>query len=109
MTDIKDLKTCPTCANAAVSLDAMPCAVCVAVTPTHMDGWTPRATEESSGVAADFPEQSARVLTVITGCFVSLTVELVRRAGHDVTKPIKVDGSQQRDITIHPPKEPRNG
>ena len=44
------------------------------------------------------------VLTVITGCFVSLSVELVRRDGHDVTQPIMIDGGQQRDITIHPPK-----
>ena len=52
---------------------------------------------------------AADVLAVITGCFVGLTVELLRRAGHDVTQPIKIDGGQQRDITIHPPKDPRNG
>jgi hypothetical protein len=46
----------------------------------------------------------SEVLTVLTGVFVGLTVELVRRQGHDVTKEIKVDGGQQRDITIHPPK-----
>jgi hypothetical protein len=47
---------------------------------------------------------AADVLTVITGAFVGLTVEMVRRAGHDVAKPITVDGGKQRDITIHPPK-----
>lgn len=44
------------------------------------------------------------VLAVVTGVFVGLTVELVRRQGHDVSKEIKVDGGQQRDITIHAPK-----
>ncbi len=44
------------------------------------------------------------VLAVVTGVFVGLTVELVRRQGHDVNKEIKVDGGQQRDITIHAPK-----
>lgn len=44
------------------------------------------------------------VLSIITGTFVSLTVELCRRAGHDVTLPIKVDGVDERDITIHAPK-----
>lgn len=47
---------------------------------------------------------AADVLTVITGAFVGLTVEMVRRAGHDISKPITVDGGKQRDITIHGPK-----
>lgn len=47
----------------------------------------------------------ADVLSILTGAFVGLTIELVRRQGHDVSKQIKVDGGQQRDITIHPPKE----
>jgi hypothetical protein len=46
----------------------------------------------------------ADVLAVLTGAFVGLTVELVRREGHDVNKEIKVDGGDQRDITIHAPK-----
>lgn len=47
----------------------------------------------------------ADVLSLLTGAFVSLTVELVRRQGHhDDSLPIKVDGGQNRDITIHPPK-----
>lgn len=49
-------------------------------------------------------EPAAEVLTVITGAFVGLTVEMVRRAGHDISKPITVDGGKQRDITIHGPK-----
>jgi hypothetical protein len=44
------------------------------------------------------------VLSILTGAFVGLTVELVRRQGHDVSQPIKVDGGPNRDITIHPPK-----
>ncbi|HDR8930477.1 hypothetical protein [Burkholderia vietnamiensis] len=44
------------------------------------------------------------VLAVVTGVFVSLTIELVRRQGLDVNKEIKVNGGQQRDITIHAPK-----
>lgn len=45
------------------------------------------------------------VLSILTGAFVGLTVELVRRQGHDVNKEIKVDGGDNRDITIHAPKE----
>ena len=44
------------------------------------------------------------VLSVLSGAFVGLTVELVRRQGHDVSKEIKVDGGRQRDVTIHAPK-----
>jgi hypothetical protein len=44
------------------------------------------------------------VLAALTGAFVGLTIELVRRQGLDVNKEIKVDGGQQRDITIHAPK-----
>jgi len=35
---------------------------------------------------------------------VSLTVELCRRQGLDVTRQIRVDGGKQRDVTIHEPK-----
>ncbi|VWC53845.1 hypothetical protein BLA9940_02108 [Burkholderia aenigmatica] len=44
------------------------------------------------------------VLAFITGVFVGLTLELVRREGHDVDKEIRIDGVEQRDITIHAPK-----
>lgn len=45
------------------------------------------------------------VLTVLTGSFVSLTIELVRRSGNDVDKEVKIDGGKMRDITIHAPKD----
>lgn len=45
------------------------------------------------------------VLSILIGAFVGLTVELVRRQGHDVSKEIMVDGGRNRDITIHAPKE----
>ncbi|WP_131753553.1 hypothetical protein [Burkholderia vietnamiensis] len=46
----------------------------------------------------------ADVLAFITGAFVGLTLELIRREGHDVNKEIRIDGVEQRDITIHAPK-----
>jgi hypothetical protein len=45
------------------------------------------------------------VLSLLIGHFVGLTVELVRRRGEDVTKIITINGGDQRDITIHPPKD----
>jgi hypothetical protein len=45
------------------------------------------------------------VLAILTGAFVSLTVEVVRRKGGDTSKQITVDGSKERDITIHAPKK----
>lgn len=59
------------------------------------------AIEHALGVAP-----AADVLSVLTGAFVGLTVELVRRQGCDVSLPIKIDGGTSRDLTIHPPKEP---
>lgn len=47
---------------------------------------------------------AADVLTIITGCFVGLTLELVRRSGNDVEKEITINGGKQRDVTIHAPK-----
>jgi hypothetical protein len=49
-------------------------------------------------------EDLPTALSVLTGCFVSLTLEMVKRAGHDTDRDIKVDGGDQRDITIHAPK-----
>jgi hypothetical protein len=46
------------------------------------------------------------VLAILTGAFVGLTLEVVRRQGHDMNKEIKVDGGDQRDVTIHAPKAP---
>jgi len=44
------------------------------------------------------------VLSILTGSLVGLTVELVRRQGEDINKPITLNGGDQRDITISPPK-----
>lgn len=44
------------------------------------------------------------VLSVITGTFVSLTIEVLRRGGHNTDAEIKISGGDQRDITIHAPK-----
>lgn len=49
------------------------------------------------------------VLSILTGAFVALTVELVRRQGHDVSQKIEVDGGHERDITIHAPKAQLKG
>lgn len=46
------------------------------------------------------------VLSVLTGSLVGLAVELVRRQGEDINKSITLDGGDQRDITISPPKTP---
>ncbi|WP_249176549.1 hypothetical protein [Burkholderia vietnamiensis] len=54
-------------------------------------------------------EPASDVLAVLTGAFVSLTLELLRRKGHDVNNEIKIDGGRQRDITIHTPKEKHHG
>lgn len=47
---------------------------------------------------------AADVLILLTGAFVSLTLELLRRQGHAATGEIKIDGGEERDITIHAPK-----
>lgn len=53
-------------------------------------------------------EDVSTALSVLTGCFVSLTLEVLRRKGHVPDGDIKIDGGDQRDITIHPPKAPRD-
>jgi phosphoribosylformylglycinamidine (FGAM) synthase PurS component len=53
-------------------------------------------------------EAVSDVLSVLTGAFVGLTIEVVRRQGHDINKEIKVDGGDQRDITIHASKSQSN-
>lgn len=47
---------------------------------------------------------AADVLALLTGAFVSLTLELLRRQGHAAAGEIRIDGGKQRDITIHAPK-----
>lgn len=49
------------------------------------------------------------VLSVLTSAFVGVTLAVCRRQGHDTNLPITIDGGEQRDVTIHPPKEPTNG
>jgi hypothetical protein len=44
------------------------------------------------------------VLALLTGAFVGITMEIVRREGHDDSKAIKLDGGPNRDITIHEAK-----
>ena len=44
------------------------------------------------------------VLSVLTGSFVGLVVEMLRRGGLDTTSQITIDGGLERDITIHAPK-----
>ena len=45
------------------------------------------------------------VLSILTGAFVALTVELVRRSGHNIEQAIEINGGKDRNITIHPPKK----
>lgn len=51
-------------------------------------------------------ESPSEALSVITGCFVSLTLGLLRSRGHEPDGDIKIDGGENRDITIHAPKTP---
>lgn len=39
-------------------------------------------------------------LSIITGCFVSLTIAIVESQGADTDMEIKIDGGESRDITI---------
>jgi hypothetical protein len=50
-------------------------------------------------------EDISTALSVLTGCFVSLVLEVMRREGHDPDGDIKIDGGEKRDITIHAVKE----
>jgi hypothetical protein len=44
------------------------------------------------------------VLSTVTGMFVTLITDVCKHKGHDDSLPITVDGGDNRDITIHPPK-----
>jgi hypothetical protein len=44
------------------------------------------------------------VLSILTGAFVSLTLELARHQGYDDSLEMKIDGGKSRDITIHAKK-----
>ncbi|MBR7972905.1 hypothetical protein KDX01_07215 [Burkholderia vietnamiensis] len=72
-----------------------------------MSNYQPCAAVEALGAAIEHALDDAPVtdvLAVLTGAFVGLTIELVRRQGLDVNNEIKIDGVKQRDITIHAPK-----
>lgn len=46
----------------------------------------------------------ADAMSVATGMFVSLVVGYLKHKGEDTSKPITINGGDQRDVTIHPPK-----
>lgn len=46
----------------------------------------------------------AAALQLATGTFVSLLLAVMDLYGHDTDKEIKVDGGENRDITVHAPK-----
>ena len=52
-------------------------------------------------------DDASAALSVLTGLFVSLTIEVLRRQGHVPDVEIRIDGGDQRDITIHKPKTPK--
>lgn len=64
-------------------------------------------------IKAALEENSAtEVLQVVTGVFVGLTLEMVRRrVGQEaLEKPINIDGCGNRNITIHPvAQKPKGG
>lgn len=43
----------------------------------------------------------AATLSIVTGTFVSLTMEVLRRNGHESDGEIRIDGGENRDVTIH--------
>lgn len=47
----------------------------------------------------------ADALSAATTIFVSLVVSYTKARGHDTSQPIIINGSENRDITIHAPKE----
>ncbi|WP_132644713.1 hypothetical protein [Rubrivivax gelatinosus] len=51
-------------------------------------------------LAIDYPT----ALSIVTGTFVSLTLEVMRRHGHEPSGDVRIDGGENRDITIHAPK-----
>lgn len=44
---------------------------------------------------------AGEVLTILTGHFVGLVVEVLRRSGNTPDGEIHIDGGKRRDITIH--------
>jgi hypothetical protein len=50
-------------------------------------------------------EDTEAALQLVTGMFVGLTLEYMRRRGHSPDCDVLIDGGGQRDITIHAPKK----
>lgn len=50
-------------------------------------------------------EDAQTALCLVTGAFVSLTLELIRRQGHEPVGDVLIDGGESRDITIHAAKK----
>ena len=50
-------------------------------------------------------EDEQTALCLVTGAFVGLTLELIRRQGHEPVGDVLIDGGESRDITIHAVKE----
>ncbi len=44
------------------------------------------------------------VLSVLTGAFAGLTIELIRQSGNNPDLDITIDGGNERNITIHAKK-----
>ena len=47
----------------------------------------------------------AGALSAATTIFVSLVVSYTKACGHDADRPITINGGENRDVTIHAPKE----
>jgi hypothetical protein len=59
-------------------------------------------TEKLESAFLEFVERDATAaLQLITGMFVGLNLEFVRRQGEDANKEIKIMGCGNRNITIH--------
>jgi hypothetical protein len=84
-------------------------------TPYFYGGFMKTITEEQSKAAIETLGDAittaldnadiSDVLALLTGTFVGITLEIVRREGGDTGKLIRLDGGENRDITIHEPKK----
>ena len=50
-------------------------------------------------------EDAQTALCLVTGAFVGLTLELIRRQGHEPVGDVLIDGGENRNITIHAAKK----
>lgn len=46
----------------------------------------------------------AGTLSLVTGVFVGLALEVLRRNGHNPEGEVRIDGGESRDVTIHAAK-----